>query len=72
MIGSRLWILIALRFNQLPPLLIQMVLEEVVEIVAALSLIPAKEVEGVHVGHTSRSRPLHWLFANSVNFVPLV
>ena len=44
---SRFRTLLALRLNQLPPLLVQVILEEVVEIVTALSLIPAKEEQGI-------------------------
>lgn len=59
------------RLYLLPPFLIQIVSEEVIEVVAALSLISPEKVEWIHVGDSTRPRSLHWLLtARNFNLLP--
>ena len=64
--------LVASRLDPAPRLLVQVEVEQVVEVVAALTLVPAEEKEAIHVGDASGARSLLWLVTDRLDLRPSV
>ena len=62
--------LVAGRLDTGPRFLVQVEVEKVVEVVAALSLVPTEEKQAVHVGDASGARSLLWLVPDRLDLGP--
>ena len=71
MIGASLG-LVASRLDPAPRLLVQVEVEQVVEVVAALTLVATEEKEAVHVGDASGARSLLWLVTDRLDLGPSI
>ena len=71
MIGACLG-LVASRLDPAPRLLVQVEVEKVVKVVAALTLVPTEEKEAVHIGDASGARSLLWLVPDRLDLRPSV
>lgn len=64
--------LVASRLDPAPRLLVQVEVEQVVEVVAALTLVATEEKESVHVGDASGARSLLRLVTDRLDLGPSV